>query len=129
MLTTTVTSSASLRLAASASFAVGSSATKTTSQCEGAAMIEMGLIVALGLSVTFFKLSWRNRLRMLSHPVLMDVAVFALLTMLHWGTFSGVMVATIGALVCSMMLSALRWAFGYMERGKHVPGRFTIRNL
>jgi predicted cation transporter len=90
-------------------------------------MIEMGLVVALGLCVTFWKLSWRARLRMLSHPVAMDIAVFALLVCLHWGTYSGVMVATVGALVCSMVLGALRWAFGYMARGAHVPGKFTIK--
>lgn len=92
-------------------------------------MIEMGLVVAFGLLVTFWKLSWRARLRMLSYPVAMDVAVFIVLVFLHWGTFSGVMVATIGALTCSLVLSALRWAFGYMARGQHVPGKFTIGNL
>ena len=92
-------------------------------------MIEMGIIVAAGLLVTFWKLSWRNRLRMLSNPVLMDVVIFAVLCFLHWGTFSGVMVATIGALACSVVLSALRWAFGYMEKGKHVAGRFTISSM
>jgi hypothetical protein len=92
-------------------------------------MIEMGLIVALGLIVTFWKMSWRWRLRMLSNPVLVDVLIFGTLTFLHWGTFSGVMVATIGALTCSLILSAGRWAFGYMERGKHVAGRFTITGV
>ncbi len=87
-------------------------------------MIEMGLVVALGLIVTFCKLSQRNRLRMLSYPVAMDIAVFTLLCFLHWGTFSGVMVATVGALFCSIVLSAGRWAFGYIENGKHVPGHF-----
>jgi hypothetical protein len=90
-------------------------------------MIEMGLIVAFGLLVTFWKLSWKARLRMLSYPVAMDIGVFMLLVSLHWGTFSGVMVATIGALSCSCVLMALRWAYGYMERGKHVPGKFNIK--
>jgi hypothetical protein len=90
-------------------------------------MIEMGLIVAFGLLVTFWKLSWKARLRMLSYPVAMDTLVFIVLVFLHWGTFSGVMVATIGALTCSLVLSGLRWAYGYMERGKHVPGRFNIK--
>lgn len=90
-------------------------------------MIEMGLVVAMGLLITFWKLSWRMRLRMLSHPVAMDIAVFALLMFLHWGTFSGVMVATIGAMTCSVVLSALRWAFGFMSQGKHVPGKFSVR--
>lgn len=92
-------------------------------------MIEMGLLVAFGLIVTFWKLSWRARLRMLSYPVLVDIAVFALLSLLHWGTFSGMMVATIGALTCSLVLSAGRWAFGYIENGKHMRGRFEIGSL
>lgn len=90
-------------------------------------MIEMGLIVAIGLLVTFFKLSWKNRLRMLTYPVAMDLCIFCILTLIHWGTFSGVMVATIGALTCSVVLSGLRWAFGYMAGGKHVAGRFVVR--
>jgi hypothetical protein len=92
-------------------------------------MIEMGLVVAFGLLVTFWKLSWRARLRMLSYPVAMDCAVFIVLVMLHWGTFSGVMVATIGALTCSLVLGALRWAYGYIERGRHVEGKFAIGEL
>lgn len=90
-------------------------------------MIEMGIVVALGLAFTFFKLSWRARLRMLSHPLAMDVFVFVLLNWLHWGTFAGVMVAAVGALCCSMMLSAGRFAFGYMKDGKHVAGRFEVK--
>lgn len=90
-------------------------------------MIEMGIVVAVGLAFTFFKLSWRSRLRLLSHPLAMDIAVFALLNWLHWGTFSGVMVAAVGALACSVMLTFGRWAFGYMEKGQHVRGHFQVR--
>jgi hypothetical protein len=89
-------------------------------------MIEMGLVVAFGLLVVFWKLSWRARLRMLSYPVAMDVVVFIALVVLHWGTFSGVMVATVGALACSLVLGALRWAFGYIERGNYVPGKWRV---
>lgn len=92
-------------------------------------MIEMGIIVALGLLITFWKMSWAWRLRMLSNPVLMDVLIFGALVALHWGTFSGVMVATIGALTCSLVLSGLRWAFGYMQSGKHIAGRFTVKGI
>ncbi len=92
-------------------------------------MFEMGIVVALGLLVTFMKLSWRARLRMLSHPLAVDLFVFILLNWLHWGTFSGVMVAAVGALACSLMLSAGRWAFGYMVAGKHVRGKFDVVKL
>lgn len=90
-------------------------------------MFEMGFVVAIGLLVVFIKLSWRARLWMLSYPVAMDITVFIVLTYVHWGTFSGVMVATIGAFACSLMLGAGRWAFGYMERGQHVGGRFKVQ--
>lgn len=92
-------------------------------------MIEMGIVVALGLIVTFCKLSWRNKLRMLSHPLAMDIAIFALLCFLHWGTYSGVMVATVGALACSLVLAAGRWAFGYMAKGKYVPGKWIVKGV
>lgn len=89
-------------------------------------MLEAGILVALGLLITFMKLSWKARLRMLSHPVAMDVLIFVALTLIHWGTFTGVMAATIGALVCSLMLGAGRKLFGHMHKGKYVPGIWSI---
>lgn len=76
-------------------------------------IIESGLIVALGLIFIFFKCSWKVRMMFLSNPLAVDVVVFGLLNMLHWGTFSGVMVAATGSLICSGMLSVGRWVYGY----------------
>jgi hypothetical protein len=84
-------------------------------------IIESGVLVALGLLFTFFKLAWRTRLNMLGRPLAMDLVVFIGLNALHWGTFSGVMVAAVGALVCSAMLSLGRKTFGYIERGPDGP--------
>ena len=92
-------------------------------------MLEMGFVVALGLIVTFCKLSWRARLRMLSYPVAMDVAVFVLVVAIHWGTFSGVMVASVAALFCSICLSIGRWAYGYIQNGHYVPGAFPVKEF
>lgn len=77
-------------------------------------MFEMGFVVALGLVVTMFKSPWSVRLWMTSHPLLMDLVVFVFLTLIHWGTFSGVMVASIGALFCSLTLSACKKLFGHI---------------
>lgn len=85
-------------------------------------MLSMGIVVGLGLIVIFVKLSWAWRMRMLSNPVVVDVLVFGVLTAVHWGTFSGVMVATVGALFTSIVLSAGRWAFGYVDNGSYVRG-------
>lgn len=89
-------------------------------------MIEMGIIVGIGLLVTLVKMSWRWRMRMLSFPLLIDTIVFAFLIALHWGTFSGVMVATIGALTCSLVLSGARKLYGYIENRSYVRGYFDV---
>lgn len=89
-------------------------------------MLEMGIVVGIGLIVMLAKLSWRGKMIVLSNPLAMDIAVFVLLTALHWGTFSGLMVAAIGALFCSITLSVGRWLFGYVEKGNYRPGYFNI---
>lgn len=90
-------------------------------------MLEMGIIVGLGLLVMFMKLSWRNRMRLLSNPLAVDVFVFILLTVVHWGTFSGLMVAAVGALFCSLALSIGRWLFGYVQDKRYVAGVFDVK--
>lgn len=89
-------------------------------------MFEMGIVVGLALLLTLAKMSWPWKLRILSSPVMMDVLIFIGLLILHWGTFSGVMVATIGAFACSMVLSMGRWLVGYMSGGKYVAGKFDM---
>ena len=85
-------------------------------------MIEMGLVVGIALLISLAKMNWTWRMRILSNPLLMDIIIFAFLLVVHWGTFSGVMVATIGAMVCSLVLAAGRKTHGYMENGEYVPG-------
>lgn len=89
-------------------------------------MLEMGLVVSLGLLVMLVKLPWRHKMWCISRPVLMDVFVFVMLTMVHWGTFSGVMVATVGALFTSIVLSLARWLYGHVESNKYFPGIFNV---
>lgn len=92
-------------------------------------MLESGIIVALGLVMWFFKCSWKNRVRILSYPLAIDLIVFAVLTAVHWGTFSGVMAATIGALMCSVLLTIGRKCFGHMEGKQYVPGWWNVQHL
>lgn len=89
-------------------------------------MLEMGIVVGIGLIVMLAKLSWRGKMIVLSNPLAADIAVFIALTLVHWGTFSGVMVAAIGALFCSITLSVGRWLVGYVERGSYHPGLFNV---
>lgn len=90
-------------------------------------MFEMGFCVGLGLLVIMFKANWKWRMVMLSNPVKMDVTVFTVLTALHWGTFSGVMAATIGALMVSLILTLGRKAYGYKDaKGNYMRGMADI---
>jgi uncharacterized membrane protein len=89
-------------------------------------MLEMGILVALGLLVTLAKAPWAFKLWCTSHPLVVDATVFVALISIHWGTFSGVMVATIGAFFCSLTLSAARWLIGHNVNGKYIPGKFNI---
>ncbi len=85
-------------------------------------IVESGFIVAGGLLLTFMKCSWAMRMRMLSNPLFMDLLIFTFLTILHWGSFSGVMVASLGALICSGLITVGRHIFGYVERDIYYPG-------
>lgn len=89
-------------------------------------MLEMGILVALGLLVTLAKLPWRGKLWLTSHPLLTDATVFVALAILHWGTFSGMMVATIGAFFCSIVLTLARKCIGFVESGRYVRGWLDV---
>lgn len=91
-------------------------------------IIESGFIVAAGLLLAFYKCSWQARMRMLSNPLFMDVFIFTLLTLIHWGTFSGVMVAATGALICSALISLGRYTYGFIDEGNYFPGVMNIVN-
>ena len=79
-------------------------------------MFELGLMAGLGLLVVLLKAPPKAKVAIVSNPVVADVVVFTGLTVLHWGTFSGVMVATIGAFVCSIVLSVAKRVYGYYIR-------------
>ena len=91
-------------------------------------MIEMGVVVGIGLLVSLVKMSWHWRMRMLSYPLAIDTIIFIALVLLHWGTFSGVMVASVGALTCSLVLSGARKMYGHIESGVYIPGYFDVRS-
>lgn len=45
-------------------------------------------------------------MRVLSSPLFVDALIFISLMTHHWGSFSGVMVASVGAMTCSLTLPA-----------------------
>jgi len=89
-------------------------------------MLASGIAVCLGVLIIFWKCSWKIRMWILSHPIFVDISVFTLLTLIHWGTFTGVMAATIGALMISVILAAGKYAFGHTAKGKYMRGMWDI---
>jgi len=90
-------------------------------------MFSMGFVVALGLLVMFARLPWRGKLWLTSHPLTVDIAVFIGLSALHWGTFSGLMVAAIGSLFCSITLSLAKRVIGsFDQHGNYTRGFLDV---
>ena len=89
-------------------------------------MIESGIVIGIGLLMILARLSWRYRMFMLSNPLLFDVGTFLALLVIHWGSFTGPMVATFGAMTCSLALSGARYLYGHVDNGTYIPGVFDI---
>ena len=63
-------------------------------------MIMAGILTALGFLVLFWKLGFR-KFKILEVPI--DLGVTAIMALLFWGTFSGMMTAIVGGLVFSLL--------------------------
>lgn len=94
-------------------------------------IIESGIIIFFGLWFIAMKLSKRSLLRILGRPVALDIGVTALVLVLHWGTFSGVMAASFAGLMTSVWSSLARKYYGYIQQGRYFPGivRFDPKEL
>ena len=91
-------------------------------------IIESGMLVAMGLLIVLIKCGWKQRMWVLSNPVKMDIAIFLLLSILHGGSATGMLVAAIGAFVCSGMLMAASTLVGSIKNGKYIPGFFNVQS-
>lgn len=86
-------------------------------------IIESGVIIFLGMLLLGIKLPRRTSLKLLGHPLALDLSVSTLAYAMHFGTFSGVMAAAVAGLMCSGFTSCARYAFGYIEDKRYHRGR------
>lgn len=89
-------------------------------------MLVTGLTIFLAVALLLVKLPRRTMLRLLKHDLLLDLAVTALVLLIHWGTFSGVMAATIAGLLTSLTTSGLKRLVGYIDGDSYYPGRIRL---
>ena len=90
-------------------------------------MIETGILVFLGVVLILAKLPRRLMLRLLAHDVALDLEVSVLVLIIHWGTFSGVMAATVAGLMASIASSGAKKIFGFIDGSNYVPGLINLR--
>ena len=92
-------------------------------------MLITGLTVFLGVVLILAKLPRRMMLRALSRPLLIDLTVSVITLAIHFGTFSGVMAATVAGLLTSVATSGARKLFGYIEGNRYFPGVINLDAL
>jgi NhaP-type Na+/H+ or K+/H+ antiporter len=90
-------------------------------------MFVTGFAIFLGLVLILVKLPRRTMLRLLRYDVALDVAVTVIVLAVHWGTFSGIMAATIAGLLCSIGTTLAKRTFGYIKGDQYFPGIVTLR--
>ena len=89
-------------------------------------MLITGLTIFLGVALLLVKLPRRTMLRVLKHDLKLDLAVTVLVLLIHWGTFSGVMAATVAGLLTSLTTSGLKRLVGYIDGDSYYPGRIRL---
>ena len=89
-------------------------------------MLMTGFTIFLGVGLILAKLPRRSMLRVLKHDLLLDIAVTVLVLLIHWGTFSGVMAATVAGLLTSLATSGLKALIGYADGDCYYPGRIRL---
>ena len=90
-------------------------------------MLATGFMIFLSVVLILAKLPRRLMLRALHHDVALDLAVSILVLVIHWGTFSGVMAATVAGLMTSLMTSGAKRLFGYIDGNRYVPGFLNLK--
>ena len=89
-------------------------------------MLTTGLTIFLGVGLLLAKLPRRMALRALKHDLAIDLVVTTLVLVIHWGTFSGVMAATVAGLLTSLATAGARRLFGYIRGNLYYPGVVRI---
>lgn len=77
------------------------------------ATLVFGLVIITGVIAVLWKMPRYWSLWILGHHIPFDLAITVLVLIVHWGTMTGVMAATVAGLCCSLTTSIGRWLFGY----------------
>lgn len=90
-------------------------------------MLATGFMIFLGVTLILVKLPRRLMLRALHHDVAVDLCVSALVLAIHFGTFSGVMAATVAGLLMSIATSSMKRVMGHIKGDVYYPGILCLK--
>ncbi len=89
-------------------------------------MFTTGFLIFAGVGLLLAKLKRRTMLKVLKHDLALDLATTATVLIIHWGTFSGVMAATVAGLLMSLATSGLKKWVGFIDGSVYYPGRVAL---
>lgn len=89
-------------------------------------MLATGFTIFLGVTLLLTKLPRRTALRILKYDLALDLMVTAAVLIIHFGTFSGLMAATVAGLMMSLATSGMKRLVGYVDGNFYVPGRIRL---
>lgn len=89
-------------------------------------MLATGFTIFLGVGLLLTKLPRRTALRVLKYDLALDLMVTALVLIIHFGTFSGVMAATVAGLLTSLATSGMKQLVGYVDGDCYFPGKIRL---
>ena len=90
-------------------------------------MFATGFAVFLSLLFILAKLPRRLMLRLLRYDLLLDIGVTVLVLFVHWGSFDGVMAATVAGLLTSFATTSAKRLVGYIKGDMYVPGVICLK--
>jgi hypothetical protein len=90
-------------------------------------MLATGFAVFLGVALLLVKLPKRLLLKALRYDLAIDVGVSLIVLAVHFGTFHGVMAATIAGLFTSLATSSAKRLVGYIRDDRYYPGLIRLK--
>lgn len=90
------------------------------------AVLVFAVLILLGMLAVMVKLPLRYSLRILAWPITTDIIVTVVVLVIHMGTMTGLMAATVAGLLCSAVTTAGRWAFGWIEGQRYYVGKIDL---
>lgn len=89
-------------------------------------ILEAGMLTFVSFLLLAIKIPKKTLLTLLGMPLTCDVTVTLFLFWLYHGSVTGLMAATLSALMFSVCISAARFLIGFIDKGQYHPGYFDI---